>query len=305
MSIGIYYHWWEDPNEVEPYKNIRLPILLSIATQRAHNPTIPITVLQHNSTDPKRWSYFPDKLNFQVLPIDFTLEKRHSDKAGWKHLSRLFDLEIHANADIVIYSDVDVFWFKDALPLYHDPHKMCFNGNNTGLFYYDRHSDNVKQFFEIFKAFTLSALYDESIRKLMRTHTYDGWYYVFDEMTCSYMFLEQYRHLFNQLSVNEHCCPRNLHEVSFNFMKTLHCNGLLVSDEGVEHRRGICCIVFKELYDAICKVLDNKDLSLIFANNEIERLLPYQFSLYQDYQRVTNTKLSDGHYRLPLKKLFS
>ena len=303
MNTGVYYHYWSVEGDANTYQNLRSPILLSIATLRATNPLIPIVVLQEHQCQ-NNWSHFPEKLNFRVQPIEFTLEKHHGDKPGWKHLSRIFDLERYAEHDTVIYSDVDVFWLRDILPLRCDPQKFCFNGNNTGHFYYCQSSDTVQQFFEVFKAFTISALHDETIRDLMKKHAYDAWYYVFDEMIATYMYNEKHKHLFSTMTANDHACIRNIHMVDFSLIKMLHCNGLLVANDyskipcEKKHCRGLCCLLFKELYDLICKVLNEKDLSSIFTSRELSYFLPQQFSLEKDYGRILNTKSSDNHYHL-------
>jgi hypothetical protein len=298
MNAEVYYHCWAQNARC----NSQFPLILSIATLRANNPTIPITVLWKGPVNYEEWLHFPEKLNFKVSPITFSLEKRHSDKPGWEHLSRIFDLEIHATSEIVIYSDLDVFWFQDVLPLRCDPEKFCFNGNNTGFFYYSRNSDTMQQFFEVFKAFTLGALYDDAIRQQMKKYAYEAWYYVFDEMTCNYMYNEGFNDLFNQLDANEHTCIRDIHLADPDKIKMLHCNGLIANNEiantQVEHCRGLACLIFKEFYDCVCKVLDQKDLELIFTSQELDYFLPQQFSLLKNYPKLLATKSPDGHYHL-------
>lgn len=299
MKYGVYYHWWDVSNGVEPYRNLQSPILPSIASLRANNPDIPITVLMgKNRSDRNDWLDFPEKLNFTVKPIEFRLEKDYRQHRGWRHLSRIFDLEIHAQEDIVIYCDADVFWFKDPLPLLTDTDKFGFNGNNTGFLCYNRHSHTVQRFFEIFKAFTLSAMNDDDIRKLMKTHVgYDPWYFVFDEMICTYMFHGGHRDLFSQIPLEEHCCPRDFGKIDIHDMKMLHCNGLMVNNRTTEaeHARGLVPLIFSELCEKIASVLDPTE---IYSEEELEYYLPRQFSLLERYQEVMATRASDGHYLL-------
>lgn len=302
MNCGAYYHWWDTANDCPPYKNLHSPILLSIATLRAVSPDLPITVFKNELE--KDWAHFPEKLKFDVVPIPFTLEERHSDKRGWRYLSRLFDLELRAKHDTVIYVDADVFWLKNPLPLLGDTQKFCFNGFNTGFFYYDRTSQIVQRFFEIFKAITIGALYDEAIRHLINKHVgYESWHYVFDEQSCTYLFHE-HPDLFSQIPVAEHACTRDLMSTNIDDIRMLHCNGLMVANEYAkdvserEHCRGLCCLIIKEFYDIIREVLDDDDLAMIFTERERSFFINNQISLKEEPNKLLSTRSHDGHFHL-------
>lgn len=309
MSV-VFYHWWDYLGDPLPYANLRSPILLSIASMRAHNPDIPIYVLDGSQSYPASrlnrqlsdWLHFPEKLNFKVIETPFELARHYSHRKGYMYLSRLFDLERYHDSQTIIYSDADVFWFRNPEPLECNPNKFCFNGYNTGIFYYNPDNRDVQLFFEIFKSYTIAALNSEEIRNIIMSHVgYEGWQYVFDEMTCTYMF-KQHRDLIEQISVDEHAAARSLKYCHPDKVKAFHCNGLMVTNlypknEGEHfHSRGILTLIFKELYESVTRVLSEKDMELIFTPAQMNYYLGKQFSLRDNYERVYSTIGEDGHY---------
>lgn len=289
----VYYHWFPEPSDGrQPWRSLRCPIILSIATLRAADPHIPITVLC--DADWLQWGEYPQSLNFEVKHIPFHL-KHYEDKAGWKHLSRLFDLNRHATGT-VIYSDSDVFWLKSPLPLAEDSVRFCSDGFNTGIFYYNSSSDIVKQFFELFEAYTIGALNCEEIRQLLKTYVgYEEWYYVWDEMTLTYMS-RKHSDLFQKIPREEHACARDLKEdIDFWRLKAFHCNGAVVYNQTTndKHCRGLMCVLVKEWWESINKVLDPNE---IFSPEELETYLPMQFSITENASEIISKRGNDGYY---------
>jgi hypothetical protein len=327
MKHKVIYHWWAHDSDPHKHcKNRRSPIILSIATLRAQNPDIEIDVLdctkqedeffdlldgreEHN--DPQecsRWGSYPKDLKFNVWSQELRLEKDFYDKPGYKHLSRLFDLNEcqplmrrHAmnhwgmweipEDQIVIYSDADVFWFKDPLPLECDGEKVAFNGHNTGFFYYKPISKTYWKFIDIFKNYTKTALYNENFRQELKKYVgYDDWYYVFDEMTTSYMFHE-HRELFDKINTTEHMTARDLNKDG----KMFHANGSMMHNHLAErggekeHCRGLLCLTFFEFYEALKKVLSFEQICDIFPLKEREC-----FSFFDSFDKIKSTKKEDG-----------
>jgi hypothetical protein len=351
----VIYHWWANESDPkEHWKNLRSPIILAIATLRAQNPDIQIDVLdctefeeddvyfdwldgrsQDGSSSmprtPKncltlerftRWGEYPFKLGFNVWHQEPHLKKYHSDKAGYKHLSRIFDLQspepyarefsVHSwgtwevPEDLtVIYSDADVFWLRDPLPLNRSGDQFCFDGFNTGFFYYKPISKTISKFFEIFSNYTITALNNETFRKELKKHVgYDDWYYVFDEMTLSYMFHE-HQELFSQIFVAEHCTVRQFSRaLNMNAIKMLHANGAMMHNHLAkhagekEHCRGLLCLIWREFWDSISSVLSDNDIAEIFTPEELAYYKPRQYSLRDDWQRVIATKQSSGSFHI-------
>jgi hypothetical protein len=84
------YHFWSHPNEPAPYKNLRTPIILSIASLRAVSK-MPITVLDITERNVD-WGDFPSILNFKVVSQEPQLKKYKDTVHGWQYLSRIYDI---------------------------------------------------------------------------------------------------------------------------------------------------------------------------------------------------------------------
>lgn len=307
MNPTVYYHYWAR-NESPMYNNLRIPVLLSIATLRAVNPNLPIIVLEDDTdkTQPTDWLHFPEKLGFTVKPISFFLNKRYSHVKGYRYLSRLFDLRRHAESQDVLYCDLDVFWFLDPLPLAcNGSDRFCFDGYNSGFFYY-RPSETIEEFFDLFEAYTVGALNNGYIRELMKAHVgYESWMEVWDEMTLTFM-REEHPSLIQMVPPIEHVTVRKLAEINPLHMKMLHCNGLMVANpvskrpSEREHCRGLLCLIVKELYRLITSVLDEQDMKLIFTHQELKYFRPRQISLTDPtmiHQLIT-TRCDLGHFHI-------
>jgi len=292
------YHWFDDHGDSAPYSNLRVPIIVSIATLRAVNPDIPILVLAQEDRD---WGDFPEKLQFEVKRIPFHLNENHRIK-GWRHLSRIFDIQKFSRLKNVMYVDSDVFWFRDPLPLHHDFSKFCFDGWNTGFFYYNRYAN--EEFFDIFEAYAKVAIYSHDFRKIMRDHIgYDAWYEVWDEMIITYM-KKNHSELFNFIPVHEHSSGRNIGVQDPKMVKMFHCNGTMVPNEVPKspneyvHCRGLLGIIIEEFYELLQSVLTKNDIKQIYSVRELHRYLPCQFSLLKDPRRLTRTLKEDEHFHV-------
>jgi hypothetical protein len=284
----VIYHWWAEEAEQPAYSNISHPVLLSIATLRAVNKDIPIKVFNFSEyqTTSSEWIHFQEKLNFEVHKSNFFLEK-YSHVKGYELLSRLFD--IRQSDSSVIYCDTDVFWMKDPLPLEYDGSKFSFDGFNSGFFYYDYESPAVKEMFDIFDAYTITALNDKDFCQIIKEKEkidYEPWYYIWDEIILTYMSHNGMEHLFDIIPLEEHGIARTLYKTDKSKLKMLHCNGLVIKNptsqrvSEIKHSRGLACLLFKELYSNICKILDEKDLELIFTKEKIKDCLAMQISLF-------------------------
>lgn len=301
MKNIVVYHWFgESSDNEEVARNLRCPIIASIAALRAVDPAVRIVVLNTSELETwlnQNWSPYKDTLNFEMHTIDEHLAQHYSDKPGHRHLSRLFDISrfTWGNNKNIFYSDADVLWLKPPFPTIQNSNRFCFDGYNTGLFYFNNSSRTVSKFFELFEAYTIGALNNDQIRQQMKKHVgYDAWYYVWDEMILTYMFKE-HPELFSQITKEEHCCARDLKQVQS--IKAFHCNGLMIKNAltGEEHARGLAGILVKEWWDAINKVMDP---TMIFNQEEIDHHLPMQFSILSNPERITSTLTDDGHYRL-------
>lgn len=298
-----FYHWWSHPDEPDPFANLRTPILLSIATLRSVSD-MPIIVLDLSERS-NNWSHFPEKLNFQIHRIKASLKGYHDLIAGWQFLSRIHDLKewhqrLHPERPTVMYVDSDVFWFKDPEPLACDTDGFCFDGYNTGLFYYSPQSHSNQLFHDRFETYVKAAIFSPSIRQsFVECIGYDSWYGVWDEMILSFM-LTQHKDLFRIIPREEHLAARNDLPKDTSRIKMLHCNGMMVSDPLGEtnHCRGLTCLVVKEFYDNIRKVFNQSDLDLIFTKQQQEFGERYRVSLFENWGNLQKTKDSQGHFHL-------
>lgn len=298
MKECVYYHWFNEDYDLPPWKDLRLPLITSIATLRAVSD-VPIVVLDISEHE-RDWSDYPSFLNFEVQKIKPELGT-YKNKPGWCHLSRLFDLEKYATSETVIYSDIDVLWIADPLPLSCMGDKFCFDGYNSGLFYYKPNKN--KEFFEIFKSYTISALNSDDVRKIMKKFVpYDGWYYVYDEMILTYMANEN-KKLIEITPTEEHGCPRRFERTNLEKMKNIHLNGVHVRNSQAKRKkekgfcRGLAGIIFKESYDNLTDILGER-IHDMFTEQELNTGLNYQFSLIKESHKLLNSKKDDGHYDL-------
>lgn len=292
------YHWWDNPKDAKPPQNLRIPIVLSIATLRSVSD-MPIHVLDMSGHPREDWGDYPEKLNFTVVPWTPVLKKHKGRFAGWKHLSRLFDLKEYVSGE-VMYIDADVFWFRNPLPLSCNPEKMCFDRWNSGHFYLD--TSKNKEFWEVFTAYTNAAIYSEEVRKVMQKYIgYMSWLVVWDEMMLTYM-AHQHKDMFDFLPHDDHGTMMKIHKCDLNKLKMLHANGLMMSNpigknEGErEHSRGLICLLFKELFENINKVLSEKDIQHIFTPKELRHYLPQSMSFFTDQERILQSADKGQHY---------
>lgn len=318
MSTAVIYHWWGNEIDTQrwrqqpftPVQNLRSPIGLSITTLRAVS-TVPIYVidLSGNAEHRQEWGSLPQELDFTVIPYEPFLSD-YSHRAGYRNLSRLFDIARLQNTipeTVIVYADADVFWLHDPVPLRTDPGKFCFDGYNSGFFYYDKNAPAVRKFFELFQAFTVTSLNDDSYRyiSLQFASEINPAYYVLDETMLCYM-AARLPELFNVIDHSEHLIPRRYEDnpdMDLAKVPFFHANGIKAINPAAKseweknHARGLTCLVIKELYESILSVLgpDND----CFTPGELELFLPKQTSFGHPFlQKLVTTKSASNHYLL-------
>jgi hypothetical protein len=308
MRPAVVYHWWPEDEDSPPIRNLRTPILLSIATLRASDPDIPIYVLDGGTHD---YETYPERMGFTVVSWTLGLE-RYAHCPGWRHLSRLFDLRRFASTieeDTIIYCDTDVFWKKSPLPLLADPEKFCYNRYNTGYFYFKKDAPVMDRFFEIFESYTITAINDDNFRFVSRQYAgYNEWYHVFDEAILGYMY-HKHRELFNVIGLEEHCTPSAMFPdnkpalLDPETVRMIHANGIQVSNEVAKnpgeagYSRGLIALVVKEFYEKIREIINPLDA---FTPEEMARYLPLQVSLEEKVfiEALIENRLSSNLYDL-------
>jgi hypothetical protein len=301
MKTCAVYHWWTTGSQ--PYENTVAPIALSIATLRAVSD-IPIVVFDI-SNDYKDWGDLPKRLNFRVEKVTSTLEPYKDIVPGWKHLSRLFDIEYWGRFRLpqdatLMYVDSDVFFLKDPLPLACNPGKFCWDNWNTGFFYYNSWSKDNQKLLEIFKTFSITAFFDEAFRERLRASThYDSWYGVWDEMVLKYIS-SLYPELFTVIPKFEHTTAKTLKSVDPREAKMFHCNSLMVGDavSGYVHSRGVICLIFREFYEKLTKFLGLDDLNRFFSAETIRYYLERQLSILDSRHAFDLCRVDEHRFSL-------
>ena len=296
-TVAIY-HWWPLPKDPNPYQNLRAPILLSIASLRSVSD-VKIIVLQNENN--KDWGKFPNLLNFEIVENKFYLEKYADKIKGYRHLSRIYDLNSwglknYPQSDIV-YVDSDVFFFKDPFPLECATDRFCWDGWNTGFFYYNQ--SNMKEFMEVFDCYIKSCMFSEEIKTNIKKYVgYDAWYDIWDEMILSFMKKEN-PDLFHEIPSEEHATVRNLQYVEKEKAKIFHANGTIVSNPFNEdpYHRGLLCLLVKEFREKIEKVIDIKE---VFEEKYIEWSNDKIFSILDNSMSLEMSKDHSKHYDINL-----
>lgn len=65
-NVHLIYHWYNDKNLDNPCKDLSNPVILAIATVRANNKNIPISVIDVSDFG-RDWGNYPSSLNFIVV----------------------------------------------------------------------------------------------------------------------------------------------------------------------------------------------------------------------------------------------
>jgi len=294
MKPTAVYHWWSLPNEPPVYENLRTPIIASIASLRAVSD-VPIVVLDLSDFNVD-WGYFPQKLNFEVIKHKPKLTPYQNLVEGWRHLSRIPDLYAWAQND-VLYVDSDIFFFQDPFPLSCVTDKFCWDGWNTGFFYFNPNAKLCQEFYEIFDSYCMSAIHSQEIRKLMKSYLqYDSWYGVWDEMILSF-FKFEHSHLFNYIPLQEHTTARVLAQCPKP--KVFHANGSLVSNPLTHevNARGLLPIMISEFFNNVIKVLSTSDLMKMYGQL-LTHFENQKISLLENANKLEGCKDQNGHYHL-------
>lgn len=283
MNKAVIYYWWDNYEDC-PHNNLRVPIILSIATLRAHNPSIPIYVMDCSEKQ-LNWRNFENSLNFQVTPWTMNLPEHN-------FMSRMIDIQAFVKQipeDEIIYCDSDVFWLRNPLPFFESPDFFCSNRHNNGFFYFDKTSPACCQFFELFKSYSMLILNDEKFKKEILSQDVNKFTTSLDEVISNRIF-EIKPKIVKQIQMSEHGFIRDIahDKIDVKDIKMIHCNGLLVENKfnkinaNQKHARGLVCLIFKELYQAITNVLSESEIESIFTRDELNYYIPLQFEILND-----------------------
>jgi hypothetical protein len=285
MDHVVLYHWWGQGGKVA--QNMAFPVILSIATLRAHNKDIPIVVMDL-SDSAQDWEDYPNKLNFKVEKLDpflrIDVERYGFKSTPWPGtgeteskpinlhmMSRPFDYwkcGERQPQNKVLGCDSDIFWLKNPLPLIEEKNgfipKFVVDGN-LGLFYFDKRSDKAQATGKLWMALCLQALYDPSFRKELIEVT-PHYPIIIDEMAMNWAIekkitLPTPTPRYENFHISGFRSYGSINEIETK-VKNAHC---LYSITGPH--RGRFCQVVKEFYDALSSMLSEEDLKDIFGDN--------------------------------------
>jgi len=301
MSTAVIYHYWCDGfhGEEEPaYSNMTLPIIPSIATLRAVNPSIPIFVLDiSENKHPSKWGYFPQKLNFTVVP----LKRRFKPKATHvsEHVFRwstplcssVFDVDYFAQQipqHQILCCDCDIMHLRDIVPLGNYkkrkviPHFHC--NTNTGYWYFDKRGKD-RRVLDLWKNNMEEYFAGGKIKKELEKFS---------------------RNEYGDLVINEEIFIKHIYSKHPDYRKStaptenISAHGGFVRDSARNvhfyfnvwgEKRGRAILHISEFGPLLSGVLDEQDMKMVFGH-----VCPYRrmWSVYDmDWQEIRNVIEAD------------
>jgi hypothetical protein len=263
------------------------PIVLSIATLRAHNEDVPIVVMDL-SDSPQDWEDYPSKLRFKVEKVNPYLQinlQRYGFKPTPHHgvgLTETKPIDLHMMSrpfdywkcgerqpqNKILGCDSDIFWLKNPFPLIEEKHNFIPQfvvDGNLGLFYYDKRSKKAQATGKLWMALCLQAIYDPNFREELIEVT-PHYPTIIDEMVMNWAIATEMSEpkptpTWENFHISGFRSYVSVEDIKTK-IKNVHC---LYSITGPQ--RGRFCQVVQELYDALASVLSEADLKIIFGDN--------------------------------------
>lgn len=275
-STHLIYHWWNDDSEVKPYQDLANPIILSIATLRANNRSMPITVLDLSRCNRKKedWGNYPSHLNFEVVQWQPLLDQ--SLPKSSRLCSRVWDVWAYSQKvkeSHILFTDCDIFWLSNPLPLNKDKNGRLdsfYCSSNTGVWYFDRRSEVVKETFRLWKSIIAHVLIgDKDFYQDLVEKVPSGSHVFQDEVAFGY-FLLQHPELYRPIDVYENFVIDRLRYTEYDVSK-IKCLHLLSATVG--QHRGRACMFLRELRDSIERVLSPQQISEVFGSMKVKDTL--------------------------------
>ena len=168
LGVAVVYHWWDMTDT--PIHRSSSPVIPAIASLRAVNNKVPIYVLDSSGFN-RNWQGFPEKYDFYVVKWPFEVRNFMDMGNDINDMSLSVMLDVWKfskemlKEGIIVYCDTDTFWFEDALPTEYISTNQVSLGANNGIMCYNKHEAKVERFFDLYKAYTVTALHNESFFK--------------------------------------------------------------------------------------------------------------------------------------------
>jgi hypothetical protein len=265
---AVIYHRYNLSGEKVVWKDQNSPILASIATLRAVNPSVKIYVIDTlDDNEPMEdWGDFAPLLN--VHPVRFPRQLPVKCDVGAKSLSymtsRIWDIwafSLMIPEPYIVYSDSDILWLRDPFPLSHTPLQQFYGDKRgSGFFYYLKHSLLTETFINTWRSLILGGLQSQEIRTKMRIGG-NSMSVFCDEVPYVYMMHNKITQGWASVNPLEHYYPHLDNEVMDPRAKSFHCHGAFFGKNRLPMIRRV-----KEFNEAIRSVLDQPHADLILDN---------------------------------------
>lgn len=274
QQIRLLYHWWNDDLSVKPHKDLANPIVLSIATVRAHNWSIPITVIDVSSEERKEdWKEYSSILNFDVVHWKPLLDQNLHKSS--RLCSRVWDIWSYSQLvkeGNILFTDCDIFWIKNPLPLSKANNERLddfYCSSNTGVWYFDKRSERVKKTIQLWKSIISNVLIgDKDFYDDLSEIVPSAKQFFQDEVAFGYLILK-YPELYSPVDMYENFIVDRLRYTEYDFskIKAIH---MLSATLG--QMRGRVCLILSELKRSLEKIFSKEQIDDIFngVNSETE-----------------------------------
>lgn len=252
---AIIYQYWDWGNDPYFFMDLNVPLILSIASVRSFNKKISIYVLDY-STHEKDW-FIKNDLNFKVIKVNSEILTYCDCYGVWPPQRRPIDILKFSsllNEKVIIFSDADVIWLKNPVPLNYD-NKFHIVYNNAGFFYYLKGNDFIEYWADQCKKVILFDNYGKYRLEGMAKDVNDKFGRIDEEVLFRYlrdnkMFDESKIHYVND---EEQTLIGNFYDGS-KCVKSMHFH--TASRWKYHISKGNTILMIKEFYDIISKSID-------------------------------------------------
>jgi hypothetical protein len=179
---ALLYHYWNN-EQAEAWKDLRVPVVLSIATFRHWDKNTPIYVVDV-SDEERQWADFPSFLNFKVVRAEYHLKhvvRPEHERSAVRMLSKpndIYSFSLTVPERVILCVDADYFFVKNPCPIRHGPDQPPTIGWNTGYWKYNKVCPLTVAVFDLWKSSCANVLLDDVFRESVmqvsgRTHLND------------------------------------------------------------------------------------------------------------------------------------
>lgn len=273
MDAALLYHYWNE-SHAEAWKDLRVPVVLSIVTFRRWDQTTPIYVVDVSHTE-KRWGDYPDFLNFKVVKTDYHLRRLTDrvDSGPWRFCpiqmfskpKDIYNFSLTIPYQTILCVDADYFFLQTTRPIQHSEEEPPVIGHNTGYWKYNKKCPLTARVFDIWKAACANVLLDDVFRdKVMRK---TGRAYLNDETVMNFL-QKEHQGITKHPSLYDNVTFNSLVAHNIDVTKIRGPHVISASFRIIRGSRGLACVWIKELRETVEAVLSPKMMTDIFGEQE-------------------------------------